>query len=226
MRHPVIIALLMMLSFNVLSKDTVLHTVDFSKCGDGDAAPWLESNGFKLRKGFTDPKRVKIYFRDGRLYFDTLDDVLGLAVNDHNVGAAAKVSITWGVDKYPVGASYAKGVNNEAVMLLVYFGDEKLPSGSWFIPDSPYFIGVYPSDNDNIDAVYTGRHFKEGGRFVCVANPSPGEEVTTEYELSANFKKLFKQKKVPPVSGFAIEVDTSYVDLGAKAYIRKIEFIK
>jgi hypothetical protein len=207
--------------------ETVVWRLDFSRQPDGPAAAWLAGNGFTVQKGFADPAKVQLQFEGGRLVFNVLSPALGVAVRRQEIGSASKARITWGVDRYPAGASYAAGVNNEALMVYVYFGDQNLSSGSVFIPDSPYFIGLYPSDSDPVGAAYTGRHFKAGGRFVCAANPKPGATVVTEYDLDGNFKRLFGQTAAPPVSGFAFEVDTSYLDQGlSKAYIQSIEFLR
>jgi hypothetical protein len=71
-------------------------------------------------------------------------------------GKYSKVKIEWGVIKYPKGASYEGKVNNEALLVLVFFGDEKISSGHLTIPDSPYFIGLFLGRHDKVNKAYKG----------------------------------------------------------------------
>lgn len=58
-------------------------------------------------------------------------------------------------------------------MLYVFFGTDKISSGHVLIPNSPYFIGFFLCQNDQIDFPYKGRYFHAGGRFVCLGKPKP-----------------------------------------------------
>ena len=108
-------------------------------------------------------------------------------------------------------------------MIYVYFGHERLPSGTMFVPSSPYFIGLFPGAEEEIKKPYTGRYFSKGGRFICLANPEPGETITSEFDLDEGFKECFgKDKTVPFISGLALEVETSKTG-HSKAFIKKIE---
>ena len=45
-----------------------------------------------------------------------------------------------------------------------------------FIPDSPYFVGLFLCyGDDRINYPYVGSYFKKGGRYVCSDSPSEGE---------------------------------------------------
>ena len=111
-------------------------------------------------------------------------------------------------------------------MVYVYFGDKKLSSGSMFIPNGPYFLGLYLGETDKINNPFTGRHFKEGGRFICLANPKPGETITSEFDLDKGFKDSFGESNtVPFISGVALEVETSSTT-PSKSFIKKIEFLR
>ena len=66
-----------------------------------------------------------------------------------NVPAFTYIEIDWGVTRFPQGASYEQGVRNEPIMVIVFMGDERQPSGSLFIPDSPYFVGLFLCHGDD-----------------------------------------------------------------------------
>jgi len=136
---------------------------------------------------------------------------------------AKKIKIVWGVENFPKGANYEKHINNEAIMVYVYFGEKKLSSDSIFIPNSPYFIGLFLGKDEKTDTPFIGNHFKQGGRFMCLANPKLNETVRSEFDLDKAFKKCFGEKMdVPPISGIALEVETSNTT-PSRAFIKSIE---
>ena len=151
-----------------------------------------------------------------------------LLLTEADVQGYSKIRIQWGVDIYPPGASYEKGVRAEAAMVYVFFGKERLSSGSLLVPDSPYFIGLFLCESESTDRPFTGRYFQAGGRFVCVDRPPTGQLVTTEYPIAEAFTRFFGKSPVPDISGFGIAIDTNNAkgDGVAKAFIRKIEFVK
>ena len=127
------------------------------------------------------------------------------------------VRITWKVDHYPEGANYDDDVRNEALMVMVFFGHEKISSGSFVVPDSPYFIGLFLCQDGSVGTAYVGRYFQEGGRYVCLDRPEEGQVVTSEFDLRAAFKEFFDADEVPVVSGVALQADTTKSKGGGKA---------
>jgi hypothetical protein len=113
-------------------------------------------------------------------------------------------------------------------MVYVFFGHDELPSGSWVIPDSPYFIGIFLCDQDPVEQPFTGRYYEKGGRFVCLGHPKPGARVTTEFDLASAFKRYFGRDPPPAVSGISLEVDTTQSGDGgrAAAFIDRIDLLK
>lgn len=210
----------------VATKEQVLFSLDFSGASNtSDIKEWLKKQGFEIQK---DPSDLTIYCDKGALVFDTKGQIFAYMLkSDMNITNAKKIRITWGVNSFPKNASYEKGINNESLMVYIYYGTNKLGSGSIFIPDSPYFLGLYLSNNDPpLKKYYTGRHFKEGGRFVCVGNPKLNETVTSEFDLQKGFKKAFgEDKNVPSISGIGLEVETTSTG-DAKAFIKKIEILQ
>ena len=208
--------------------ENVLYSIDFENAAKkkGDARKWLTSEGFEFQSGASSQKKVNISFNKNALCLKTKSGVFGLIMKKIKIKDAGKIRIVWGVDKFPKGASYKKGVNNEAVMIYVYFGTKKMSSGSMFIPNSPYFLGLFLGENEDLNKPCVGKHFKESGRFICVAMPKKGETVTTEFDLNSAFKECFtKEKTVPAIFDVAIEAETSNSG-DASAFIKKIEFLK
>jgi len=86
-------------------------------------------------------------------------------------------------------------------MVYVFFGTEKLSSGHVLIPNSPYFIGLFLCQEEQIDFPYKGRYFHVSGRFVCLGKPKPNETIVSEFDLDAAFKRYFNKNQTPGVTG-------------------------
>ena len=193
-----------------------------------DCNAWLQKNGFTLKKGAADDSQFKLAFSKNGLVIQAVKPALGLIVKDGlKISTFKKMTVKWGVRSYPDGANWDKGVHNEPLMVYVFFGDTLYSSDSFFIPNSPPFIGFYLGQNDKAGGCHTGRHFTKGGRYVCVANPSPGQEITSEIDLAAEFKKAFGNSIPLPsfISGISIESDTSDLASGSmsSAFVKSIE---
>ena len=204
------------------AQQKVLYTLDFSNTFNvSNVKEWLKKQGFDIKK---DPSELDIYYNKGTLVFNTKGQIFFYALkSDLNIKNAKKVRITWGVNSFPENANYENGIRNEALMVYVYYGRRFMSSGSIFIPNSPYFLGLFLSENDTIGKYYIGSHFKDGGRFVCVGNPQPNGTVVSEFDLQKGFKKGFgEDKPIPSISGIGLEVQTTSTGK-AKAFIKKIE---
>jgi hypothetical protein len=208
-------------------QDTFL--INFSDYEEGSIEEWLEKKGFELKEAAKDRKKLDLDVDEGALFLEAKKPLLALIVNESaDLGEYSRVKIEWGVVKYPKGASYEEGVNNEALLVVVFFGDEKISSGHLAIPDSPYFVGLYLGRHDRLNKAYKGNYYHEGGRFVCLGNPKPGDTVISEFDLADAFKKYFQKDEVPDITGVAIEIDTtSSADDGrAVSFIHIIEFFE
>jgi hypothetical protein len=119
-------------------------------------------------------------------------------------------------------------VNNEALMLYIFFGKEKISSGHVLIPNSPYFIGLFLCQDEQVNFPYKGRYFHTGGRFVCLGKPEPGQMTVSEFDLDGGFKSYFGKQETPGVTGIGLGVDTSQAGGGGagSAFIKSIEFIE
>jgi hypothetical protein len=191
---------------------------------------WLEAGGFLLKHDAMDRDKILLSQSDGALHLQVVKPAFGFIVHEQDVPDARRLRLHWGVSEYPEGASYEQGIDDEAVMLYVFFGHERLPSGSLLVPDSPYFIGFYlcPPGVDVLEKPYVGRHFKKTGRFVCVDHAGAGRAVVTEIDLREEFRKSFGLAEVPSVSGISIEIDTTEAknDGKAAAFLSRIEFLE
>lgn len=201
----------------------VVYTLDFTNQPDGNAVQWLKKNGFEFK---SDADDLQFRFESGKLVIAADDDVSGIIIKEVNIENARRVRIQWGVDKYPEGANWDKDVLREAVGVIISFGDEKISSGAFYIPDIPYFIGFFLGENDTEGKAYIGNFYKKGGRYFCVPCNNPaGKTVITDFEIYKRFQTLYKKTSVPPVSAIAIETDVRDTDGVSKAFINKIEFL-
>ena len=116
-------------------------------------------------------------------------------------------------------------------MVVVFMGDERQSSGSMFIPDSPYFVGLFLCHGDDkVNHPYVGSYFKKGGRYVCVDRPAEGKLVTSRFDLLEAYRTYFDKERDddPAVSGLALALDTKKAADGGKssAFIREIRFYR
>jgi hypothetical protein len=205
----------------------VTYRLDFSDYAGGSIEEWLESKGFKFEEAAKDRNLLGLSVQNGALVLQAKEQIRGFLYNDSlNVEEFSKVKIEWGILKYPEGASYEQQIRNEALMVYISFGHEKMPSGNIILPKLPYFIGLFLCTADKLHTPYIGKNYQESGRFVCLAHAEPGQTLISEFDLVTAFRSYFDKAEVPPISGINLGVDTSEAGNGggAAAYIRAIEF--
>jgi len=212
------------------SPTSVIYRADFAGEPGVSTYSWLEEQEFLLEHDARDSDKILLTQSDGALHLMVREQAFGFIIHEQDVPGANHVRLHWGVSAYPEGASYERGVDNEAIMVYVFFGHEKLSSGSLFVPDSPYFIGFFLCQDgvDSLERAYVGHHFRKTGRYICVDHPGTHKKVVTELDLGAEFRKSFGLDTVPTVSGISIEVDTtdSENDGRAAAFLQRIEFLQ
>jgi len=206
---------------------SVAYGVDFTGYKSGPVLDWLKGRDFVAKQDAGNAGKIVLAVKDDSLVLEAKRRALGLLLNEKDVPGSGRIRIEWGVDAFPPGASYDKGVRSEAIMIFTFFGKKKVSSGSILVPDSPYFIGLFLCDAGRTDHPYTGRFFKAGGRYVCVNVAKVGERVVSEFDLGAAVKDYFKLSEIPPISGFAIGIDTDKAkgSATAKSYVRRIEYL-
>jgi hypothetical protein len=222
-----ILVLLMMVPALALG-DTVM-SIDFAGEATIPTQRWLGDRGFELKRHAKDPDKIELFHREQVLHIVAKAPAFGMLAHEMDVAGAKRLRLHWGVSDYPEGVSYQHGVDNEAIMVYVFFGNKKMPSGEFLIPDSPYFIGFYlcQPGTDQTEQPYAGHHYLKTGRFICVDHPPEGEAAVSEVDLDEEFSKSFGISAAPFVSGISIEVDTTDADNDghAAAFLRRIEFL-
>ena len=212
-------------------EDKLVQIIRFSDYETGSIEDWLSTKGFQFERDLKRRNRVDFDIDLDRLVIETHRKAFGMMQNESvNLPDFTHVEIDWGVYKHPDGVSYEQGVRNEAIMVIVFMGDERLSSGSMFIPSSPYFIGLFLcSGDDKLAHPYLGSYFKKSGRYVCVDSPEPGEIVTSRFDLLNAYRTYFDKEldDDPGISGISVSVDTQKAKDGtASAFIREIRFYR
>ena len=205
-----------------------VYSVDFTGFPGGDVLKWLGAKGFIAKQDASNSRKVVYHVEGNDLRLEAKTQAQALLLNETHVPDYSRIRIEWGVDAFPPGASYENGVRSESVMIYVFFGKERISSGSFIIPDSPYFLGLFLCESGKTNEAFTGRFYQAGGRYVCLHRPRLGELVTTEYPIAEAFTRTFGKSQAPEISGFAISIDSSNAkDKGtAMAFVRKIEFLR
>jgi hypothetical protein len=221
-------AVVQALSAPARAEQATIYAVDFTDYRSGPINAWLQAKGFAFERDAKDA--ASIAFRAGAqgLELAALKQAQGMLINKAiGANAYSAVEIEWGVGRHPPGASYEKKVNNEAIMVHVFFGSEKKASGSVFAPDIPYFIGFFLCNGDRIGHPYQGRYYQEGGRYVCLAAPQSGQTVVSRFNLTEGVRAIFGNKAAESVTGYSIQVDTSSStgDGKSSAFIKRIRFV-
>jgi len=208
------------------------EVVRFTDYDAGPVEDWLQSKGFQFESDARRRNYIDLDVDEEGLDVEARRPAMGILPNESvNVPDFSTVEIDWGVRKFPEGASYEKGVRNEALMVVFFLGDERQPSGSMFIPDSPYFVGVFLCQgNDRTNHPYVGAYFKKSGRYVCLDRPATGARVTTRFDLMAAYRAYFDKEgdDDPAVSGIALMLDTKKAGDGGQssAFLREIRFYR
>ncbi len=208
----------------------LVHVLRFTDYEQGSIDDWLRGKGFQFQQDAQRRHRIDLDVGSSGLVLEAKRRAFGIMSNESvNVPTFTHIEIDWGVNKFPTGASYEQGIRNEALMVIVFMGDERQASGSMFIPNSPYFIGLFLCHGDDkINHPYVGSYFKKGGRYVCTEGPTEGKIVTTRFNLLEAYRAYFDKERDddPGVSGLALALDTKKADDGgrASAFVREIRF--
>lgn len=214
------------------STEKMVYVIHFNDYQSGSEEDWLLGKGFQFKEDARYRNRVGLEVDDNSLIIEAKQRALGILINETvNISDFTFVEIDWGINKFPKGASYEQGVRNEAIMLMIFMGDERLPSGSIFIPNSPYFIGLFPCyGDDRVNHPYIGSYFKKGGRYVCVDKPAIRETITTRFNLLNAYRNYFDKERDddPGISGIALLLNTKKAgDKGkSSAFIHEIRFYR
>jgi hypothetical protein len=207
------------------STDSLQRGVDFTGFSGGPVLNWLGSKGFVPKQDASNARRVVYSASPSALTLETKTRAFGLLLNEMEVRDYSRVRIEWGVNAFPPGASYEKGIRAQAIMVYIFFGNERHASGSLFIPNSPYFLALYLCETEATNKPFKGRYHHASGRFICVERPQLDATVATDFPIAEMFRRIFG-KEPPDISGIGLAIDTANVKgTGiAKSFIKKIEF--
>jgi hypothetical protein len=210
------------------SAASISYDVKFFDYHGGSTLDWLARKGFEPKREAANANRVLLSHTGSALVLETKERAAGLLLSKVNIATYSKIRIKWGVNAFPPAASYANGIRSESIMIYVFFGTEKISSGSPLVPDSPYFIGLYLCDSDPVGVPFKGRYFQAGGRYVCIDHASRGEEVITNYPLAKAFRQMFGQSQAPPISALGVGIDTENAKGNgvAKSFLIEIELLE
>lgn len=219
---------------DALAKDgeRLVYRLTFTDYEEGSIDDWLMAKGFDFRQDAKRRNRIDFDVGDNGLVLEAKRRTFGIMLNEAvNAPEFTAIEIDWGIIAFPKGASYEEGVLNDALMVAVFMGDERQPSGSMFIPDSPYFIGLFLcKGNDQVNHPYIGRYFQKGGRYVCLGKPKEEELVTSRFDLLEAYRTFFDKERDddPAISGLALSVDTkkSAKPGQAAGFIREIRLYR
>ena len=210
----------------------LVNILRFTDYEQGSADDWLRGKGFQFKEDANRRDRIDLDVGESGLFLEAKRRAFGIMPNEAvNVPGFTFVEIDWGVNKFPAGASYEQGVRNEAIMIILFMGDERQPSGSLFIPDSPYFVGLFLCHGDDkVNYPYVGAYFKKSGRYVCGDRPAEGELVTSRFDLLEAYRTYFDKERDddPAISGLALALDTKKAGDGgvSSAFVREIRFYR
>lgn len=224
---------ILIISFAGFLSAGIVYELDFSQAR-GDAEDWFEDKGWKFQEDMDD---MNPRFENGAFIIEPEDDDLGAISKELSMATALKnvkrVRIEWGVDQYPAGANWSgpksKTRNTrEPVSLMIFFGKDRIDSGSSFVPNLPYFISLFLGEKEKPGTIYYGNYWQKGGRYLCEpCDGSTGTTFITDIAIADKFKEMFSMD-APPITGLTIEVDAQKTDRKngrhSKAFIKKIQF--
>ena len=205
----------------------VVYTIDFTGQKNADAEEWLKKKGFIYK---LDADKLNARLENGSLVISTDDDISGLFVKKFNkkeyIRNVKRIRISWGVHKYPQEADWANGNNRVPIAVTFSFGTLKIANGMFVVPNAPYFLSAFIGLKETKGQMYLGKLFTKGGRYFCVASgDQTGKIIVTDFEVDDRFKESFKLLITPPITAFSFQMNTKNTQGGAKAFLKKIEFI-
>ena len=211
--------------FDDPSAARVVWQLDFAEART-PARTFLSEQGFVFEKEMAIDGKIQLFTEKNRLVLQAVLPAFGLATKrDLPPTTANWLLIEWGVDRFPRTADWQRGVRREAVMVYLFFGQPQ-PADRFFLPQSPYFIGHFLGQFEQPRQPFTGRSYRQTGRYVCLATPEPGQLVSSAFHFADAFRRWYHSETVPPVTGIAIAVDTSGLPDGtSSAFINRIALV-
>ena len=111
------------------------YLIDFSSYTGGSVDAWLNGHGYKLERDAKNSKLLGLSIIDRVFNIEAKARMSGFILNDHvNLENVKTIKLTWGVSNICKDVSYDRHVNNEALMLYIFFGKEKIPVATFWCP--------------------------------------------------------------------------------------------
>ena len=120
---------------------SITYDVLFTDYVSGSTLQWLAKKGFQPKRDATNGNKVVLSHAENGLVLQTKKQAAGLLLSPVDIHTYSKIRIKWGVDDFPPGASYAKGIRSESIMVYVFFGTEKISSGHFLVNRAGFFGG-------------------------------------------------------------------------------------
>lgn len=206
----------------------LVYSIDFSQLPDGTARPWLEQQGYFFE---LDAYDLDMQFKNGQLVIQTQDSITGIAglqlEENKWIHGVTEIEIEWGVLKQPDGANWEESNNRVPIALMFFFGSKKINSGLPFgINSAPYFISPFIGKLEKEGKTYTGKLYRKGGRYVCIATTDGNDElISSTLKIDPKYLNLFNKTEIPPITGIAFQMNTKDTSGGASAFIKRVNFL-
>jgi hypothetical protein len=207
------------------TQSRIIWQLDFA-AGAESVRDFMSGQGFTFEKELTAGGTIEIFGENDRLILQAPVPAFGLATKrDLPSNPANWLILEWGVDRFPDSADWSQGINREAIMVYLFFGEPR-PSDHLFLPATPFYIGHFLGRSEQLFHPFIGKRYRQTGRYVCLATPEPGQEVVSKFHFAEAFRRWFNHQEAPPVSGIAIEVDTTDLPGGSSsAFIKRISLV-
>ena len=106
----------------------LVHIIRFSDYEIGSEEDWLLGKGFQFKEDARHRNRIDLEVSNGNLAIEAKRRAFGIMPNETvNIPEFSTIEIDWGINKFPEGASYEQGVRNEALIVMIFMGDERHP---------------------------------------------------------------------------------------------------
>jgi hypothetical protein len=138
------------------------------------------------------------------------------------------IRVTWGIIRYSNDIPRPVNTINEGLLLLVFFGDKRVPSEHVWLPDTYPFIGLFLGGDEQAGVPFKSTFYHKTERLFCLGNPRPFETVTSVFDLKSIYLSLFGTDSPKPRTGIGLGINTLMAggNNKAAAYINKIEILK
>lgn len=206
-------------SIAINSAEQILE-IDFTALPD-NVRQELTGQGFSFEKGMSKGEKIHIITDNKYLKISTTRPAFGFMIKKNLLKKQANwLEIEWGIERYPEAVNWDNSKNREAVMVYLFFGGT-VPAEHLYLPDTPFFIGMFLGKHEVAEKPYIGGNYAATGRYVCLDNPTPGQMITSRFNFSQAFKTWFDQATILPVTAIAIDADTGGLPGGlSSAFIK------